>query len=257
MNNSNENKRPALTDGKVDEKRARINRIVYITAIILLVSVAIIAGVVSAANKAKKDPLKTPAQSGLSSSTPGGTGNTSRPSSRPESSGTLQSDSVVSRPDTDVSSRIPDFVLPVSGVLSVDHDPEIQVFSPTMKDYRVHLGVDINTAPGASVLSAAEGVVEKVWEDPMMGWCVSVAHDGDSTTCYKNLGELLAEGIKVGAVVDRGDVIGVVGDSAMMEIAQEPHLHFEMTVGGQQVDPSDYFSSKVWKELEADSSYEG
>ena len=54
MNNSNENQRPALTDGKVDEKRARINRIVYITAIILLVSVAIIAGVVSAANKAKK-----------------------------------------------------------------------------------------------------------------------------------------------------------------------------------------------------------
>ena len=43
------------------------------------------------------------------------------------------------------------FLLPVYGVMQKKHDSELQVFSPTMGDYRMHLGIDVGTAAGASV----------------------------------------------------------------------------------------------------------
>lgn len=255
MNNQNENNNSGLPEETNEERRAKINRVVYITAVILLVSIAIIAGIVSAANKAKKNPVETPpatSERTESSTTPPASSNHTEPA---ESAGV--SDSNTGTPEAEVSSKLPDFTLPVSGTLSVKHDPELQVFSPTMNDYRVHLGVDITTAPGASVVASADGVIQKVWDDPMMGKCVAIAHDGDSVTFYKNLSETLADGIEKGKTVASGQLIGTVGDSAMMEVAQEPHLHFEMTVGGLQVDPSGYFSKDVWAELNSDTSYEG
>lgn len=256
MNNQNENQNSGLPEESAEERKAKINRVVYITAIILLVSIAIIAGIVSAANKARKEPLETPAESSRPTETP-----RASQSIPPQSSGTDNSthsgSETANRPDADVSSELPVFELPVSGSLSVEHDPDLQVFSPTMKDYRVHLGVDINTEDGAAVSAAADGVVEKVWEDPMMGWCIAVAHDGDSATYYKNLSSTIAEGIERGATVKAGQLLGTVGDSSMIEVAQEPHLHFEMTVGGLQVDPAEYFTKDVWAELDTDSSYEG
>ena len=51
-------------------------------------------------------------------------------------------------------------------------------------------------------------------------------------------------------------MIGYVGDTAMMEIAEEPHLHMEMTVNGLQVDPLEYFSAAVLSALGDDISFE-
>ena len=56
--------------------------------------------------------------------------------------------------------------------------------------------------------------------------------------------------------VEAGQLIGSVGDTAMIEIAEEPHLHMEMTVKGLQVDPLDYFSQEVLNALTEDSIYE-
>lgn len=257
MNNQNENNNSGLPEETNEERRAKINRVVYITAVILLVSIAIIAGIVSAANKAKKNPVETPPATSERESSPSTPPESSNTPASSESGSASNSGTGTTDPDSSVSSKLPDFTLPVSGTLSVEHDPELQVFSPTMKDYRVHLGVDINTAEGASVFASADGVVQKVWDDPMMGKCVAIAHDGDSATFYKNLSETLAEGIEKGKTVKAGQLIGTVGDSAMMEVAQEPHLHFEMTVGGLQVDPAEYFSDDVWAELELDEEYEG
>ena len=249
MNNPNEKPKNEFPVAPVDERRAKINRAIYVTAIILLISVALIAGVVSAANRAKKNPTEAPTESKLE--TPKNTLPQSTPQSSPAESESKEPD------NTGVSAALPEFSLPVSGNLSTGHDPDTQVFSQTMNDYRVHLGVDINTAEGASVFAAADGVVKKIWEDQLMGWCVAVAHDGEAITYYKNLSETLATDIKEGASVKSGQLIGTVGESAMIEVAEEPHLHFEMTVKGLQVDPSEYFSEDVWSELESDDAYEG
>ena len=56
--------------------------------------------------------------------------------------------------------------------------------------------------------------------------------------------------------VRSGQLVATVGNSAMVEIAEEPHLHFEMTVGGLSVDPLEYYDDKALEALKLDSSYE-
>ena len=148
------------------------------------------------------------------------------------------------------------FLLPVYGVMQKKHDTEVQVFSPTMGDYRMHLGIDVGTADGASVSAMADGVISQVWEDVRMGQCVAIKHSGECYTIYKNLAAELPEGTVVGAAVKAGDVIGTVGESAMVEVAEEPHLHLEMTVNGLQVDPMDYLDEEAKATLNQDVNYE-
>lgn len=212
------------------------NRAVYVTAITLLVALAVIVAVTAVANRTKP-PVDTE-DTGTETGAPAPGTDTEAPDS------------------TDVSSKLPAFSLPVSGTLSKRHDATTQVFSNTMKDYRVHLGVDIATEANAAVVAAADGTVSQIWEDALMGNCIAVVHGGDACTVYKNLGDTLPEGIEEGAEVKLGQTIGYVGESAMVEIAEEPHLHFEMTVGGIAVDPLEYFEEEAVATLSEDVSYE-
>lgn len=207
------------------------NRAVWVTAITLLVALAVIAAVAGVANRSK-DPSQTlPPPEETTTKAPEGT------EQEP--------------PVSDVSGTLPTFCAPTSGTLAKSHDSEKQVFSSTMNDYRVHLGLDIETALNTPVVAAADGTVAEIWEDPMMGQCVAVKHGGDAVSIYKNLATTVAEGIEAGAEVEAGQVIAYVGESAMTELADEPHLHFELTVAGLQVDPLDYLDEGA---LEAMSS---
>lgn len=216
-------------------KNIKENRAVYITALTLLVALAVIITLTAVANRSKKPTETEPPESNPPQSSPSDT---------------------EKEPDTDVMDKLPTFVLPVSGKLSKSHDAEMQVFSNTMQDYRVHLGLDICADEGAQVCAVADGTVVEVWEDDLMGQCVAISHSGDAVSVYKNLGLNVAEGIEAGAKVNAGDAIGCVGDTAMVELADESHLHFEMTVGGIQVDPLDYFGDEAVATLAQDNSYE-
>lgn len=216
------------------------NRAAYITAVTLLVALAVILAATVVANRAKKPPETE------------GTETVSPTETQAPSESTVET-----LPDsTDVMDRIPTFTLPVSGLLMKAHDASTQVFSNTMQDYRVHLGVDIATEMGATVVAAADGTVMQVWEDVKMGHCVAVKHGGDACTIYKNLAETLPDTVKEGAEIKAGETLGYVGESAMVEIAEEPHLHFEMTVGGLAVDPLEYFEKDAVATLSEDIAYE-
>ena len=90
----------------------------------------------------------------------------------------------------------------------------------------------------------------------MMGTCVAVSHKDETVSIYKNLSKTLADGIAVGKTVKQGQKLGAVGDTAVVEMADEPHLHFEVTVQGLSVDPMDFFSQKDQAALSQDTSYE-
>ena len=216
-------------------KNIKENRAVYITAVTLLAALAVIVTLTTVANRSKKPSDTEP------------------PRTDPVVTNPPETDK---QPDTDVMDKLPSFVLPVSGKLSKSHDSEMQVFSNTMQDYRVHLGLDICATEGSAVSAVADGTVVEVWEDAMMGQCVAVSHSGDAISVYKNLSVTLPEGIEAGCTVKAGDKIGYVGDTAMAELADESHLHFEMTVGGIQVDPLDYFGEDAVATLAQDNSYE-
>ena len=80
-----------------------------------------------------------------------------------------------------------------------------------------------------------------------MGKTVIISHSGNLESRYMNLAEQLPEGIKVGATVSVGTVIGAIGESAISECAESAHLHFEVYANGKQVDPAGYvtFNSEL------------
>ena len=122
------------------------------------------------------------------------------------------------------------------------HDPNTQVYSNTMGDYRVHLGIDVTADLNAEVYTLYDGTVENIWEDIMEGYCLAINHGNGFISIYKNLSGSYPAGVEVGATVTAGQAVGYVGDSAMIEIADEPHLHFEMTLNGDTVNPLDYLN---------------
>ena len=228
-------------------------RAIAITIVaMLLVLTAIIATTVIA-NRAAKEQSPLPGDSEqVGVNDPDTTPDEKEPTPTPD--GNQPSTDNVPDQETDV---LPShFLLPVSGVLQKEHDAALQTFSPTMGDYRVHLGIDIGTVAGASVSAMADGVITQVWEDVSMGQCVAVKHGGEAYTIYKNLAADLPDGTAVGRTVQAGDVIGYVGESAMVEVADEPHLHLEMTVNGLQVDPTDYLDEDARATLNEDTDFE-
>lgn len=147
---------------------------------------------------------------------------------------------------------LPEFTAPVAGYLMKGHSGDTPVFSVTMNDYRPHIGVDLSASIGDDVFAVAEGTVKDIWEDPMAGNCISIEHTGGAVSIYSGLDPALPEGIAAGTEVSAGEVIGTVGDSSLLEVADEPHIHFELTVNGESVDPAEYISFHT-----ADTEYEG
>jgi len=197
----------------MEENNQKNTRIFYITMAIVLAVVTILIIATVAARK------NVPAPDGPNSDT---------------GSDNLNSDT----PTMDEEDNLlPTFVLPVVGDISIDFSDTVPVFSQTMNDYRTHLGVDISASLGSDVVAVADGTVTNVWEDPFMGTCVSIEHSGNALSIYKNLDPSVKDGIIIGASVKSGDVIGAIGESAMNEIAEEPHLHYELKVDNKHVDP--------------------
>ncbi len=127
--------------------------------------------------------------------------------------------------------------MPTQGTVVKRHDLVNAVYSVTMNDYRVHEGIDITCDLGAEVLACAYGTVKTVGYDPFMGYTVVLDHGDGLLSTYQNLAETLADGITAGTTVYAGQLLGTVGESAIIEIAEEPHLHFELNLDGKPVDP--------------------
>ncbi len=235
-------------------KNTKVNRAAVLTAVVLIAALAVIISVTVATNRAKKNELDEPADNPpkTTTQTPQAT---QPPVSEPTPEDTKPNKPSDNTGSAQVEDKLPSFILPANGVLSKKHDATLQVYSNTMKDYRVHLGVDIVTEADAPVYAAADGTVSKIWEDTLMGYCVAIKHSGDCYTIYKNLSETIPEGIAEGTSVRAGQLIGAVGESAMVEVAEEPHLHFEMTVADLSVDPLEYFDDKTLESLKIDASH--
>ena len=139
-----------------------------------------------------------------------------------------------------LSDTLPEFSVPVDNFVIKDYSAELPVFSYTMNDYRIHNGVDIACSTGTPVYAAADGLVCEVFHDPMMGVTVGVQHSGGALTRYKGLSEDTMNLVKTGDEVKRGQVIGASGETALIESAEEAHVHFELLIDGAHENPGDY-----------------
>jgi murein DD-endopeptidase MepM/ murein hydrolase activator NlpD len=98
----------------------------------------------------------------------------------------------------------------------------------------LHPGVDFSLPPGAPVLAAGGGTVIAAGTDPVWGVYVRIRHDGRAETFYAHL---KSAGVATGRVVARGQVIGWAGSSGA---SSGPHLHYELRLSGDHVDPLPY-----------------
>jgi murein DD-endopeptidase MepM/ murein hydrolase activator NlpD len=106
-------------------------------------------------------------------------------------------------------------------------------FHPVHGIYRPHLGVDYGAPHGTLVKTVASGVVDFVGTNGEAGRMVRVRHAGGYQTAYLHLSSF-ASGLRVGARVTQGDVIGRVGSSGT---ATGPHLDYRILRNGTYVDP--------------------
>ncbi|MDO4562589.1 MAG: M23 family metallopeptidase [Clostridia bacterium] len=134
---------------------------------------------------------------------------------------------------------ITSLLMPVNGEVITTFS-KTPIYSETMGDWRAHLGIDIRAPKTYRVYAAAKGTITKVYTDPSWGITVEIEHAGALRTVYKNLStDIMA---KEGDNVEAGDAISGVGDSAAIESALLPHLHFEVYKDGEAVDPQSYFN---------------
>ena len=200
-------------------------KVIYSAVIAVLCVTAIVIGIVSAASK-KNAP---PADNNPPITDNGGT------DKLPETD-----------EKEDVEDKLPEkltFVAPVVGKVMKGHSLDVPVFSDTLNEWRVHSGIDISAAEGSQVYAVADGTVTKVFSDPFLGRTVEVTHTGGVISIYSNL-SASDIAVSVGDNVRSGDRIGLVGDTSLSELADEPHLHFGVRVDGVGVNPLDYISEE-------------
>ena len=129
---------------------------------------------------------------------------------------------------------------PVAGESIFGYSMEALSYNQTTRDWRVHNGVDLAAEAGAEVCAAADGEVYTVYEDDAMGCTVVIRHDGGYTTRYSSLAQELT--VKAGDEVKAGQVIGYVGDTALVETTLGTHVHFGVTCQGEPMDPAEFLA---------------
>ena len=133
-------------------------------------------------------------------------------------------------------------VKPASGYISREFSRDELIYTPTMNDFRTHDGIDITGDIGSPVVAFADGVIEDVYNDPFMGTTVVIRHSGGLVSCYSNLSETLPQNVSAGSVVTVGTTIGGIGESAIVESAEVPHVHFELYKDELCIDPEEYLT---------------
>lgn len=109
----------------------------------------------------------------------------------------------------------------------------------TLDKYYLHTGIDFAGEAGDEVYAALDGTVESITTDPLlMGTTITIAHENGLKTVYTFVEA--ADGLEVGETVEKGDVIATVAEAMGQEYKDGAHLHFEVFLNGEAVDPETY-----------------
>ncbi|MBS7299354.1 MAG: M23 family metallopeptidase [Eubacteriales bacterium] len=130
------------------------------------------------------------------------------------------------------------FSNPVSGKV-IGEFSDKQIYYESIEEWRTHNGVDIEAHVGDSVMAAADGVVSRVFMGSL-GYSIQIDHNDGFSTVYSNLDEKPT--VAIGDNVMKSDVIGHIGNSALADLADNAHLHFEVIKDGKYENPSEYLN---------------
>lgn len=130
------------------------------------------------------------------------------------------------------------FQKPVDGDIVREYAKDNLIYSATLEEWTTHMGIDIKTEKTTVVKAAEGGTIKSIKNDPRYGLTIVIEHENGFQTVYSNL--LTSEFVVEGEKVEKGQSIGTVGNTAVFEIADEAHLHFEIWKDSLPVDPNIY-----------------
>ncbi len=128
------------------------------------------------------------------------------------------------------------FAKPVEGDIVREFAKDNLIYSNTLEEWTTHMGIDIKAEKTTVVKAAEAGTVKSIKNDPRYGLTIVVEHENGYQSVYANL--LTSEFVVEGEKVEKEQSLGTVGNTAVFEVADEPHLHFEIWKDGVQVDPT-------------------
>lgn len=139
---------------------------------------------------------------------------------------------------TNENNNTTQFIFPVEGEVIKEFAKDNLIYSETLEEWITHPGIDIKADRTTIVKSVADGTVKSIKNDPRYGLTVTIEHSDGYTSVYSSL--LTAEFVKEGEKVTQGQTIGTVGNSAVFEVAEDNHLHFELLKDGSNINPEMY-----------------
>ncbi|CAN5779514.1 hypothetical protein BH24CHL5_BH24CHL5_11980 [soil metagenome] len=109
-----------------------------------------------------------------------------------------------------------------------------------------HGGIDIANDRGTPIRAAADGVIAHVGLDPWLpnriaSWMVIINHGSGIQTMYAHLRDKAIDGIRPGARVTQGQIIGLMDSTGL---STGPHLHFSFIKNGTWANPRNYIAGK-------------
>lgn len=108
---------------------------------------------------------------------------------------------------------------------------------PVLGGRRAHKGIDLAAPTGTPIHATADGVVEMADWFGGYGLYVQLGHGGDLETRYGHMSRIA---VAPGQSVRKGEIIGYVGSTGR---STGPHLHYEVRVNGEAVNPTAYFQA--------------
>lgn len=141
--------------------------------------------------------------------------------------------------DTVEQKPISQIEMPVIGDVIKDFAKTSLIYSKTLEQWTTHEGIDIYSDRGTPVKAAYDGTIQDIYSDYKYGITIIIDSGQGIKTKYSNLST--DSMVKKGQKVKSGEVISGVGNTAMFESGEDPHLHFEVIENGSNANPKNFF----------------
>lgn len=144
-------------------------------------------------------------------------------------------------PTMDVNATVYNFgessslMWPVEGEIVLGYNMENTIYFPTLNQYQCNPAIVISAAVDTEVLSAAKGVVEDVYEDPVIGTTMVISIGNGYKLVYGQLKDLA---VGIADEVEAGTVLGKVSEPTKYFAVEGSNLYFALNLEDTPVDPT-------------------
>lgn len=131
------------------------------------------------------------------------------------------------------------FIPAIEGEVQKMYSKDKVIYSKTLNQWKTHDGIDIAPSKSNNVVAIEKGVVDSIYTDDFYGKTIKIEHIDGYVSVYSNLEENVF--VNVGESVIKGQKIGRVGNTAVGEALDNPHLHFTLYLNNNIVNPTYIF----------------